>query len=220
MNKNKIITWTAVILIFLTTGFSKLNRQPKSSHNAIAVYQVRLTHTGYTSLGGKLEDCPIRSNGKVVLTGQLRGDESMDPDDPDAPYDPVLYTGALQIEIDMDICSMKRLANGEDRFCGMRVKGNGPVKVELVTSDSSTNQEAWIKIRYDSTMGNFTKSVNGDCDLAEMSEEQTMVPNKTIASIFNGRGLPMLTGRILRVGRFVESDDETETVVEVLRKIQ
>ena len=214
MNRNKIITLTAVTLIFLTTGFTKLNRQTKNSPNAIAVYEVRLTHTGYTSLGGKLEDCPIRSNGTVVLTGRLEGEESGDR------YDPVLYTGVLQIDIDMDICSIKRLANGEDRFCGMRVKGNGPVKVELQTSDTITNQETWIKIRYDTTMGNFTKSVNGDCDLAEMSEEQIMVPNETIASIFNGRGLPKLTNRTLRVGRYVETDDGNVTVVEVLRKVR
>ena len=31
MNRNKIITLTAVILIVLTTGFTKLNRQTKSS---------------------------------------------------------------------------------------------------------------------------------------------------------------------------------------------
>ncbi|HEY6503440.1 MAG TPA: hypothetical protein VIZ28_05640 [Chitinophagaceae bacterium] len=216
MNRNKIITLTAITLIFLTTGFTKLNRQTKSSHHAIAEYEVRLTHTGYTSLGGKLEDCPIRSNGKVVLSGRLKGEESGDRDDP------VLYTGVLQIDIDMDICSIKRLVNGEDRFCGMRVKGNGPVEVELQTSDSSTNQETWIKIRYDSTMGNFTKSVNGDCDLAEMSEERIMVPNETIASIFNGRGLPMLTSRILQVRRYPADRDDTgnETVIEVLHKIR
>jgi hypothetical protein len=133
-----------------------------------------------------------------------------------------LYIGVLQIDIDMDICSIKRLANGEDKFCGMRVKGNGPVKVELQTSDTSTNQETWIKIRYDSTMGNFTKSVNGDCDLAEMSEERTMVPNETIASIFNGRSLPMLTSRTLQVRRYPADRDDTGnvTVFEVLRKIR
>ncbi|MFI5129053.1 MAG: hypothetical protein ACHQFX_03640 [Chitinophagales bacterium] len=215
MKRNKIITLTAITLIFLTTGFTKLNRQTKSSHNAIAEYEVRLTHTGYTSTAGKLEDCPIRSNGTVVLTGRLKGEESGDFDDP------VLYVGVLQIDIDMDICSIKRLVNGEDRFCGMRVKGNGPVKVELQTSDTSTNQETWIKIRYDSTtMGKFTKSVNGDCDLAEMSEEQTMVPNETIASIFNGCGLPKLKTRTLRKGVYPHTDElGNKTVVEVLRKI-
>ena len=216
MNRNKIITLTAATLIFLTTGFTVLHRQPKSSHNAIAEYEVRFIHTGYTSTAGKLEDCPIRSNGTVVLTGRLVGEESGDRDDP------VLYIGVLQIDIDMDICSIKRLVNGEDRFCGMRVKGNGPVEVELETSDSSTNQETWIKIRYASTMGNFTKSVNGDCDLAEMSEERTMVPNETMASIFNGRSLPMVTSRTLQVRRYPVDRDDTgnETTFEVLRKIR
>ncbi|MEK7225545.1 MAG: hypothetical protein AAB221_07670 [Bacteroidota bacterium] len=214
MNRNKIITLTAITLICLTTGFTKLTQQTKSSYNAIAEYEVRLTHTGYTSTAGKLADCPIRSNGKVVLSGRLWGEESGDIDDP------VFYTGVLQIDIDMDICSIKRLATGEDKFCGMRVKGNGPVEVELQTSDSSTNQESWIKIRYDASMGNFTKSVNGDCDLTEMLEEKTMVPNETMASIFNGKDLKMLTSRALKIGRYVEMDGGIETVVEVLRKIR
>ncbi len=47
-----------------------------------------------------------------------------------------------------------------------------------------------------------------------------MVPNKTIASIFNGRDLPMLTNRTLRVGRYVETGSGNETVVEVLRKVR
>lgn len=215
MNRNKIITLIFVTVIFLT-GFTKLNRQTKTSHNAIAEYEVRLTHTGWTSTAGRLEDCPIRSNGRVVLTGRIKGDES------GGRIDPVLYIGVMQIDIDMDICSMKRLANGEDRFCGMRVKGNGPVKVELQTSDSSTNQESWIKFSYDPPMGTFTKSVNGDCDLAEMSEERTMVPNETMASIFNGRSLPMITRRTLQVGTYPAERDDTgnETVVEVLRKIR
>ena len=53
-----------------------------------------------------------------------------------------------------------------------------------------------------------------------MVDEEKMVPNKTIASIFNGRDLPMLTERRLRVGRYVETEDQNETVVEVIRKIR
>jgi hypothetical protein len=52
-----------------------------------------------------------------------------------------------------------------------------------------------------------------------MNEEEDMVPNKTIASIFNGYELPMLKTRTLRVGRYAVSGESGETVVEVLRKL-
>jgi hypothetical protein len=47
-----------------------------------------------------------------------------------------------------------------------------------------------------------------------------MTPNETGAVIFNGRDLPMLTRRTLRVGTYVEKPGDHETVVEVLRKVR
>jgi hypothetical protein len=48
-----------------------------------------------------------------------------------------------------------------------------------------------------------------------------MVPNETVASIFNGFELPMLKDRTLRKGLYPSHKSaEGETVVEVLRKIR
>lgn len=86
----------------------------------------------------------------------------------------------------------------------------------------TAGRRAYIKFTYDSTThGRFQKSVGGTCDQAQQAEEEFMTPNETIAAIFNGRDLPMLTTqRTLRVGRFVESDGGNQTVVEVLRKVR
>ena len=196
-----------ITLVSILTGF-------KRQAPLVAKYEVRFTHTGYTLIHGTLNDCQIRSNGRVILKGELSGFEE------GKRWDPVLYTGILDLDIDMDICSAKRLANGEDKLCGMRVTGSGKVAVQLELSDSSTNQTSYIKITYDSTIhGSFRRSVQGDCDHGQMVEEEKMVPNETIATIFNGRDLPMLTARTLRVGRYLETDGGNETVVEVLRKI-
>lgn len=173
----------------------------------LSVYEVRFTHTGYTTFFGGPADCPIRSNGKVVLTGLLSGAENVASDDD------IIYRGTLQLDIDIDICS----ATGEGdnaKQCGITVVGSGPVKTELEIQFDSRG--GYIKIN---NSGGFMKSVKGSCDQAQMAEELTMVPNKTIASIFNGRDLPMLTDRTLRVGRYVETDGDNETVIEILRKI-
>jgi hypothetical protein len=97
----------------------------------------------------------------------------------------------------------------------MTVIGSGPVKAELEIYFDARG--GYIKI--ERTSGQFLSNVYGSCDQAQIDEEQTMVPIKTIASIFNGRELPMLTDRTLKVGRWVETDGENETVVEVLRVV-
>ena len=66
----------------------------------------------------------------------------------------------------------------------------------------------------------FIKIALGSCDKTQVMEEQDMIPNKTIASIFNGTPLPMLTNRTLQVGRYVEAGTAGEMVVEVLRKLR
>lgn len=180
-----------------------------SARARVTVYEVRLTYTGYTSLYGTPAGCPIRTNGKVILSGLLSGAENVDA------ADDIDYTGVLQLDIDMDICSVKRV-NGEERPCGIRVNGAGAVKTDLEIQ--SDQRGGYVKIENESNK--FIKMAFGDCDNQQLIEEKDMVPNKTIASIFNGFDLPMLKTRTLRVGRYDETTDAGKTVVEVLRLIK
>jgi hypothetical protein len=106
---------TALMIItsvFLLSGFTQRNNsieQYRRTRLNPSEYEVRFTHTGYILFYGALEDCPIRPKGKVILKGFLSGEES------GRAGDPVLYTGILDLDIDIDICSAKRLANGEDK---------------------------------------------------------------------------------------------------------
>ena len=182
-----------------------------NSTGNLSIYEVRLTHTGYTSFAGSPGDCSIRSNGKVVLSGLLVGPENVDL------HDDILYTGTLQLDIDIDICSAmtEEAPGGGYPNCGITVVGSGPVKTELEVYFDGRG--GYVKIL--NVSGRFSKSLSGSCDQAQINEERAMVPIKTIASIFNGRDLPMLTNRTLRVGRYVETDGQNETVVEVLRAV-
>lgn len=211
--RNAFLVITPVTLL---TGFGINNERVHHSAPVLSTYELRISHRGYTSFHGTAEECNIRSDGTVILSGQLSGDEAVKPDDD------IVYTGVMQLNIDMDICSAKRLANGEDKLCGMRVKGSGKVKVELViSSDGEGNARgAYIKFNHSPDLGKFEGSVLGDCDGDQMAEEKGMIPNKTIASIFNGRDLPMLTNRTLIPGSFAEEDGENITVVQVIRKIR
>ncbi|HWR32777.1 MAG TPA: hypothetical protein VN451_04600, partial [Chitinophagaceae bacterium] len=69
-------------------------------------------------------DCPIRSNGTVKLAGLLEGAENV------PATDDITYTGTLQLDIDIDICSAK--GEGDNaKLCGITVTESGPVKTEL-----------------------------------------------------------------------------------------
>ena len=176
-----------------------------------SVYEVRFTYTGYTSFHGTPSDCPIRPNGTVVLNGLLTGAENVASDGD------IYYTGILQMDMDIDICSASQGLSGDDtKNCGITVIGSGPMKTELKINFDQRG--GYIKTWNES--GGFMKNVSGSCDKGQMDEELNMVPNETIASVFNGTDLPMLTNRTLRVGRYVVSAAEGELVVEVLRKVR
>lgn len=174
-----------------------------------SVYEIRLTYTGFISDPGTLDNCKIRPDGKVVLTGLVSGYEQVDA------HEDIMYRGRLQLNIDIDICAIKRVA-GEDKFCGMSVVSSGQVAVELeVQSDA---RGGYIKM--ENKTGNFLNLVFGTCDAGEMKEVENMLPVDCIASVFNGYDLPKLTNRTLTIGRYVMNSDDGETVVEVLRKIK
>lgn len=174
-----------------------------------SVYEIRLTYTGFISDPGTLDNCTIRPDGKVVLTGFVSGYEQVDQDED------IVYRGNLQLDIDIDICAIKRVA-GEDKFCSMSVIGSGQVDVGLeVQSDA---RGGYIKMENET--GNFLKLVFGSCDAGEMKEVEDMVPVNSIASVFNGNDLPKLTNRTLTIGRYVMNSDDGETVVTVVRRIK
>jgi len=177
----------------------------------LSVYEVRFTFTGYTTFYGTPSDCPIRPNGEVVLAGLLAGVENVQTDDD------ISYTGILQLDLDIDICSAKETGgNPPSVSCGITVIGSGPVKTELEIYFD--HRGGYIQTENES--GRFMKNVSGSCDQREINDERNMVPNKTKASVFNGADLPMFTNRTLQVGRYVETGDGVETVVEVLRKVR
>jgi predicted RNA-binding protein YlxR (DUF448 family) len=174
----------------------------------LPTYEVRFTFTGFTSFLGGLNDCPVRPDGKVIMTGLLTGREIVATDED------ISYTGTLQMDMDIDICS----ANAENSdTCRISVFGSGQIKADLKISFDGRG--AYITLGKASDK--FLKNVIGTCDKEQMNEELTMVPDKTIASVFNGTELAMLVNRTLRVGRYVQpGSDGMETIVEVLRKIR
>lgn len=183
-----------------------------------AIYEVIISYTGYTSFAGKPGDCGIRPDGIVVLSGYLSGGENINSDDD------IMYTGNLELIIDIDICSITREpGSGEDKFCGIRVNGSGKVYTELEIyfadrTNRSGSRGGYIQI--ENKDGQFKKTVTGGC-IDQNDDEWTMVPNKSISSVFNGKELPMLVNRTLRKGVWTHVDDEgNKTVVEVLRKIR
>jgi hypothetical protein len=205
MKKNELI------LVILVLPFLSIYQPSKGG--ADAAYEVRFTFTGYIPSNGGKENCTVNEKGKVILSGILKGNENTGKDNS------VFYTGTLQISINIDICSVRREANGEDKFCTMTVTGAGPVNTELEMDPDAGY--GYIKIKYDSSLGMFTRSVSGSCDQFQMTEEQKMIPNETVAAIFNGKELPMLTERTIRK-RLYPSDKgaEGETEVEVIRKLR
>lgn len=201
------------MVLFIAPFFSTSVITTPVRSSALAEYEVRFTFTGYIPSNGGSENCIVNEKGNATLMGILKGYENTGDDDP------VLYTGTLQINFTIDICSIRRLANGEDKFCTMTVSGSGPVNTELELDPAAGY--GYIKINYDPALGKFTRSVSGDCDQLQMTDEEKMIPNDTEAAIFNGRELPMLTEKTLRKKQYpADKGADGETVVEVIRKIQ
>ena len=177
------------------------------------VHEVQFSATGYTSLyGDQPDNCQVRKNGHVVLSGLLYGNEKVEPEDD------VLYTGVLQLDMDMDICSAMRLSNGEDKLCGMTEFGFGSVPVELEIYGEGRGGYIKFNENYPGFVLSFIGGVNGTCDEEQANEERNMGPYKSIASVFNGMELPMLTDRTLRPGpRRVVSGGGMEIAVDVFR---
>ena len=185
-----------------------------------AAYVVELKFKGYTLFHGDITTCPISKMGKVVLSGVLEGYENV------GPYDPIMYRGLLELTIYMDICSAENNALSETALCGMRVRFSGNVMTELEI-DATNEQCAYIQIHHDpATDKGFYRTVTGGC-VQQLADETQIVPNGSIASIFNGRQLKLInvtTGsciRTLRRDTYYEVDEDGNVMqVRVLRKIR
>jgi hypothetical protein len=182
----------------------------------LSVYEVRFTYTGYVSLSGDSPDCPVGSGGKVTLTGLLNGAENVPANDD------VYYEGTLKMDMNIGICSSKRQANGEDVLCNITVGGRGEVKTTLEIY--SGGRGGYIQIK-DTTSRGFIKNVGGTCDPEQTDEERKMVPLKSIASVFNGLELPVLSivrtlGELEVNKKYEDPMGNGKVVVEVLRVVK
>ena len=205
-NKSLLLLLSAPVLLSGTAN--NFYKGGDLTSGLLTTYEVRFTYTGYTTFAGTLSDCPVRSNGTVKLAGLLQGREDVAVDDD------IVYTGILQLDIDMDICSVK--SGDPPKYCNITVTGSGPVKTELAIYFDARG--GYIQIK-DTTTRGFRKNAVGTCDLAEIAEERTMIPLKTIATIFNGLELPMFIQRTLQVGTYNSRLAEGQVVAEVLRKV-
>lgn len=210
---------TGAIIEMAKAYISILPLIPPNIGGSDAVYEVIISYTGYTTFSGTFDECGVRPDGIVVLSGILSGKEKV------GSYDDVNYSGTLEMIIDIDICSVHRKANGEDDFCGIRVAGSGTVFTELQLTfgtDMAGNFEGrggYIKI--ENKDGKFQRTVTGSCADGQIDEEWTMIPNKSISSIFNGMDLPMLIDRTLKKGIYpAQNTDAGKIVFEVVRKIR
>ena len=139
--------------------------------------------------------------------------------------------------INIDVCSMDSKPNSDEgRLCSFTVYGSGKVFTELKIYydtgyglDASGNVvDSTIRyegrggyIQIENRDGRFRRTVEGDCEALQIDEEWKMVPNKTIASVFNGKELPMLVLRTLQPGTYTDTDDQGNiTRVRVIRKIR
>ena len=100
------------------------------------------------------------------------------------------------------------------------VNGSGKVYTELELKYGSNTESRGGYIKIENKDGQFIRKVRGNCNAQEIDEEWTMIPNKSIASVFNGYEFSMLTTRTLRTGVYTDTDKfGNTTVLQVLRKI-
>jgi hypothetical protein len=203
----------------IITILKNLAKDPRLN-KAKSVYEVAFVYNGYLSLyAATAQECGANPSGIVVLSGLLEGVEDVDP------YDDISYTGTLQMIMGIDVCSVTRTADGQDKHCALRVSGSGTVDAELEIyfgSDSSgkfDGRGGYMKIQ--NKDGRFMRTVAGDCDAQQIDDEWVGVPNKSIASVFNGYELPMLRSRTLVPGVYSVTDSQgNKTTVNVVRKIR
>lgn len=214
--QNAILKKSSAII----TIIKNIMRDARFNTGNKSVYEVSFEFTGYTMMSVNPENCSVRRDGTAHLRGLLEGYEKV------GLGNDVVYSGVLQLTIDMGLCSVETMPNGEHRYCSLMAHGFGNVTVELQLRGNG-GQPAYININHNPGQhGHFFKRVDGDC-YSQMAEEKEMIPNKSITSIFNGFELEMLdvaSGgylKTLRLGQYSQKDqDGNKTEVFVVRKIR
>lgn len=169
-----------------------------------SVYEVRLTYVGSTGSMAGAEGCPVRQNGRVMLTGLIAGSDDVRPDDD------INYRGVLQMEADIDLCEATG-PDGATRLCAIRAIGAGVMNTELTVY--ADNRGGYVKVS--KAPGAFLTSISGSCDAALIDEERSAFPNDSMAVMFNGQELPLSQSGPLQVGRYADGG----VLVEVLRVV-
>jgi hypothetical protein len=194
-----------VAMLAAAAGSAPGASQDPAADPRTAVYEVRFTFDGHLGSLSNAPDCPVRRNGRVVMTGQVAGLEVV-------PFgDDVVYHGVLQLDVDIDLCE----GTGEGssaRLCAISVAGGGPVNVEL----SVYFDDRGGYVTATQAKGPFAAKAGGTCGQEAIDAERDAFPDDSMANIFNGIDLPLPSGP-LRVGRYAEENVAME-VVRVVRR--
>ena len=79
------------------------DRQRADRHGRHAAsYEVRFSFQGHLGSLASAPDCPVRRDGKAVMSGILAGVETV----PEG--DDIAYRGVLRLEVDLDLCEVAR----------------------------------------------------------------------------------------------------------------
>lgn len=169
-----------------------------------AIYDVRFSFTGHTGSLASAPGCPVRPDGKAVMSGTLWGLEQV----PNG--DDILYHGVLRLDVDIDLCEAR--GNGDQHeLCRLTVVGGGPMNVELAVYFD--DRGGYVKATRGK--GVFGANATGDCGAAANNEELQAFPDNSMANPFNGTDINITSGP-LRVGRY----ENVEAVFEVLRVVR
>jgi hypothetical protein len=195
---------TAILVATLVAGTGLSAQQSSTIPPNAAAYEVRLSFEGHLGSLASAPDCPVRRNGKAVMSGIVSGVETVPADDD------LTYVGVLRLDVDIDLCEVTRVG-GEDTLCKITVVGGGPMNVELdVYAD---DRGGYVKATR--AKGAFAAKTEGTCGNQANDEELKAFPNNSMANPFNGTELALPSGP-LRVGRYANE----EAILEVLKIVR
>ena len=195
---------TAILVVAILAAIGLSAQQTSAIPPNAAAYEVRFSFEGHLGSLSNAPDCPVRRNGKAVMTGTVYGVEKVPADDD------ITYIGVLRLDVDIDLCEATRVG-GEDKLCKITVVGGGPMNVELAVY--ADDRGGYVKATR--ATGVFGARTEGTCGTTANDEELKAFPNDSMANPFNGTELALPSGP-LRVGRYANE----EAVLEVLKIVR